>query len=75
MKKLLILAALALSGCSSVTYTDPSGRSVKSSQFLTDRGPSKIVFRDGDKSVEVDLGGSQQAKSLEALAAIANSLK
>lgn len=76
MKKLIaIIAIVALSGCTSVTYTDKEGRTVKSTSLFTDRGPTKIVYVDGDKKAEIDIGQRSQVETLTKLKELAEVIK
>lgn len=76
MKTCIAIAlALAVSGCTSVTYTDKEGRTVKSSSFLTDRGPTEIVYVDGDKKADIKIGQRSQIETLTKLKEIADAIK
>jgi hypothetical protein len=78
MKKLLPLIVIAaLSGCTSVTYTDKEGRSVKSSSLFTDKGPTKIIYVEsaGEKRAEIDIGQRSQGETLTKLTELVGALK
>ena len=72
---LVVLAAV--SGCTSVTYTDKEGRSVKSSSLFTDKGPTKIVYVEsaGEKRAEIDIGQRSQVETLTKLTELVGALK
>lgn len=70
-----ISAIVFCSGCSTITYTDKDGRAVKSTSLFTDRGPSKIDYKDGDKSASIELGNRSQIEALDKLKALAEAVK
>lgn len=67
MKIISILAAALLCGCTHITYKDSSGRAVSSTSLLTNKGPTEIVFIDGDKLVRVNLAYVDQSKGVSDL--------
>jgi hypothetical protein len=73
----IFILSLALTGCTSVTYTDKEGRSVKSSSLFTDKGPTKIVYVEsaGEKRAEIDIGQRSQVETLTKLKELAEAIK
>ena len=72
MKTRLLLLALcalaALTGCTSTSYTDPSGASFKRTSFFNRQNVGKVEVKSGDKVLVIEGYQSEQAETAAAVA-------
>lgn len=69
------VAGLVLAGCTSTTYTDPSGAKFSRTSFLTKQSASKVEYSDGTKKLTLDGYSNEQTETAAAVAgAVASAL-
>ena len=72
---LAAVAALALAGCTSTTYTDPSGAKFSRMSVLTKQSIGKVELKAGDKSLNLEGYSNEQTETAAAVAgAVAKAL-
>lgn len=71
--KIIILAALALAcvGCTSTSYTDPSGAKFSRVSFMNRQSIGKVEVKAGDKTLSIEGYSNEQT---EIAAAVANAV-
>lgn len=65
---LLIAALVALSGCTSTTYTDPSGAKFSRTSVLNRQSIGKVEMKAGDKSLTIEGYSNEQTEIAAAVA-------
>lgn len=76
-KLILILAAIAAltSGCTSTTYTDPSGAKFSRVSFMNRQSIGKVEMTAGDKHLSIEGYSNEQTEAVVGVAgAVANAL-
>jgi hypothetical protein len=63
-----ILAAAAFAGCTSTTYSDPSGATFKRSSFLNRQNIGKVEMKAGDKVLVIEGYSNEQTEIAAAVA-------
>lgn len=63
-----LLALAVLTGCTSTTYTDPTGATFKRSSFLNRQNIGKVEMKAGDKSLVIEGYSNEQTEIAAAVA-------
>lgn len=73
---LLTVAALAVTGCTSTQYTDPSGASFKRVSLFSKQSVGKVEVTAGDKTLVLEGYSNESTETAAAVAgAVASALK